>query len=271
MAERATRPAAALTALLAFLAALGAACFAPGARADGTPPSYMPEVESILEWNEDVRNTGITEADVAGLRPPDCRAMTAALDDPEEFPDEEGSRTSWKYIPCVLWAFRALAEPYRADDFRPSAPILDIWNGLDLRFVPGMPGGSHWEDLPDPVYLRDQASGILASNGFPEEEGADPPAYRLHPDYFTISFKWEGRDSWYRAAGYLGRADWTGDGRADLLIRWYESAARGTYRSRDVMAVTTDGPGRPLRAIDYKDWLLANADRVRPLLAPERE
>ena len=271
MAERATRPAAALTALLAFLAALGAACFAPGARADGTPPSYMPEVESILEWNEDVRNTGITEADVVGLRPPDCRAMTAALDDPEEFPDEEGSRTSWKYIPCVLWAFRALAEPYRADDFRPSAPMLDVWNRLDLRFVPGMPGGSHWGDLPEPVYLRDQASGRLAVSGFPEEEGAEPPDYRLHPNELGIAFRWEGRDQWYRAAGYLGRADWTGDGRADLLILWQEDAALGTYLSTYIMVIAADGPGRALRAIDYEDWFLANEDRVRPLLAPGGE
>ncbi len=231
-----------MTVLLAFVAALGAACFAPDARAGE-----------------------------AGLAPPDCRALLPALDDPYNFPDEEGARTNWNYVPCVLWVFRALAEPYRADDFHPSAPMLDVWNRLDLRFVPWMPGGSHWGDLPEPVYLRDQASGRLAVSGFPEEEGAEPPDYELHPDHFDIAFKWDGRDRWYRLGYYRGRADWTGDGRADLLIVWEEDAALGTYLSSYVMVIAADGPGRALRAIHYKDWLLANADRVRPLLAPGKE
>ena len=74
----------------------------------------------------------------------------------------------------------------------------------------------------------------------------------------------------YRNARYLGRADWTKDGHADLLVHWSEYAAFGTYSIGHAMVLTVDTDTREIQAMDYIGWFLENKERVRAVLTENR-
>ncbi len=211
-------------------------------------PRFVEELESFIGSNDDIPNSG--------LHPPDCWAFAETVEDEEKLRFADQNRDHWLRNPCVLWVLKMLAAPYERDDFPEQSPMAAVWERLDWRHHP-LRSGNHWNDIKEPVSLMQMA------NGFDEDER---PLSTLEDEEISITFRNEGRDSWYRYGRYLGRADWTGDGRADLLIQWEENAARGTYLASQPVIHVTEGPGQEIQSVGYVEWLRENRDRVLRVL-----
>ncbi len=216
-------------------------------------PHFSDAAHAYLQLN--TLAMGMREGDrsAVGLRPPTCEKLGQWVDDPKHY-ESRAYPYDWQALPCVTWVLMKLAAPYRHDDFSPTAPMDDIWARLDLRSHPLVPRHLAWQEHKEPIYLP----------GHPEKE-RDIDVVR-GPRSAEITIQVDDRRQWRRYIYYLGRADWTGDGRADLLYGWIESDAPGIFDTDSILVLTTDGPNRPIRVIAQIDWMLENRERARALL-----
>ncbi len=219
-------------------------------------PKFTGAAKAYLQRHTLAFGVGRIDPDYDGLRPPHCTKLADMLDDPGYYNETAYHASRWIALPCVTWVLMKLAAPYRYDDFSPTAPMDDIWRRLDMRFHPMIPRASYWHEYKKPIRLP----------GHPEHDRETRTV--LGPRTAEITSFTEGRRDWHRDIYYLGRADWTGDGRADLLVGWGETAAPpATYYAEHLLILTTAGPDRAIHAIAQVDWTRENLDRVRPLLA----
>lgn len=226
----------------------------------------MPRSQGDLDYLS--KAYGMTGAELKGLTPPDCSDLLPLLDDLDRFQEAQEDfgrfRPRSRFHPCALAAFRELARPFASDPFSPVRPMADIWAGLDLRTAPMVPARAYSE-APDPVYLADHVARV---------PGENDRVWMLDPERFELTYiltdrdfeEDDGRPVWYRAAHYYGRADWTGDGVADLLVMWTEQARQGTYAIEEPVLITSPAPGAPLEAVRYDTWMVRQRDQVRAVL-----
>ncbi len=209
-----------------------------------------------MKYNEEWERAGELEEKWADLVPPECPGIVAMIHDPDRLRDQSSNSEFVGLRPCLLYVFHKLAEPFTQDDFPKDEPMLLVWRRLDWRHFPHRMG-KHWDLLESPVYLKDIARGVGFRKMNPRW-GRGPLRF-----YMTVDPKLGPNRTW--SSEFYGRADWTGDGRADLLISWDDTGMPGTWDriviSRMLLLVR-DGPDGDVRAIDYADWFLENKERV---------
>ena len=188
-----------------------------------------------------------------GMIPPHCPDFVETLQDEALFRASAKRRVDWHPESCILWAFKQLARSFTHNDFPADEPMMLVWERLDWRRHP-FRLGQHWDRFAEPVYLKDLADGV----------GLDwvSPWWTVGAWSFQMTIRPKGGELLYRFADYYGQADWTGDGRADLLVHWVEDSAEGSYIVARPVLLVRDGPDADVHVIDYVDWFLENRERV---------
>ena len=162
-------------------------------------------------------------------------------------------------LPCLLKVFTLLAEPAISNSFDMADLVGDIERRLDLTTFPSSMGPRLDRDA-GPVFLP----FLLDPTGTPgrwTERSAEADGLSY------LSF-FEARESWYIAVWLYGVADWTGDGRADVLVLWKDEAIRfGSYHTEHPMVLVANDCDGIIEGVDIAVWLRANKDRVLAVLA----
>ena len=225
----------------------------PEVRAEETQPTFNDYYVEEMLFNEVWARSGELEEAWSDLVPPACPGVAAMVREPDRLRDPANNSRFVGLRSCLLHVFHTLATPFAKDDFPKDAPMLLVWRRLDWRRFP-FRRGEHWERFEKPVYLRDIARGVGVRRVNPRW-ARGPQKF-----YLTVNPISGTERTW--SAYYYGRADWTGDGRADLLISWEDSGIWGANAIHRMLILVRDEPDGDVRAIDYADWFLENKERV---------
>ncbi len=225
----------------------------PIAQAEQTQPMLNDTFEQGLVSNQWMFEAEKIVEPLRGMIPPHCPAFVKVLQDESLFRASARWHINWHPGSCILWAFQQLAQPFNHSDFPVDEPMMLVWERLDWRQHP-FRLGAHWDRFDKPVYLKDLARGV----------GLDwvSPWWTVGAWSFSLTIRPKGREKLRRFAFYYGMADWTGDGRADLLVDWTEDSVEGRYGLSRKLLLVRDGPDSDVRVIDHVDWFIENKDRV---------
>lgn len=214
-------------------------------------------VEGILVWQprfaevaaQDPSPPGLSDhPHLARLTPPDCGRLRDLLAGDEE--DFRVGMVAWDHfllLPCLLHVLQKTARPAPVGGIDMADPVPDIVERLDIGSFRSSLGPA----LPD-------GHGPVMLDYFFGAPGTDPDAVLTRRrDSFEYLSRYEGKDSWFRKLSLLAAADWTGDGKGELLVSWEDNnLGRGTYFILDLMFLNAEGPNAAITATHVQDWLL---------------
>ncbi|MEO9963809.1 MAG: hypothetical protein ABJF07_26280 [Nisaea sp.] len=136
-------------------------------------------------------------------------------------------------------------------------PVPDIVERLDI-------GSFRWSlgpALPD-------GQGAVTLRYFFGAPGTNPDAVLTRrQDSFEYLSRYEGKESWFRKLSLLAAADWTGDGKGELLVSWEDdNLGRGTYNTISLLLLGAESSDTPITAMHVEDWLFKGREAVLRML-----
>lgn len=192
------------------------------------------------------------------LSPPDCGRLRDLLAGDEE--TYRAAMVAWDHFllrPCLLHALRLTARPAGVEGIDMDGPVPDILARLDLSSFRSSLGPS----LPEGRGLVPMRAYFGAADGNPDLE------LTIRADGFDYLSRRDDKDDWLWTLSLLAAADWTGDGKGEVLVSWEDdSLGQGTYLVFDLLFLSAAGAGAPIRAVHVQDWLYARRAGIIPLL-----
>ena len=207
--------------VLAIAATLHGCTGGPGS--DASPEIFSPDLASAFRsYERTMSQPGNPLLFESGRSVRDCRGYLEVPDEDEVGGTVYNRSIAGEYVVCDELELLRGAQPVAPARRPPSFYTSALIERLDLT--------SFRSSLRPEL---DQEPGSVLSA---------VPTLELKAKGFSVT---SDTDDWYYLFEVVARADFTGDGREDWLVRFSDVAREGTYRDHSVLVVTDAGrPGR---------------------------